>query len=494
MRDRTRRSRLLRLLGAAWLAAAVAACEMTTGADLRAPVAAIPADFSASGTAERPDRWWRSLDDPVLEELIAEALNDNLGIRSAWDRLVQAEATARKAGAALLPTVDGALNMSGSRQKSTTSSGRQLVESESALTAALGTSYEVDLWGRIGSTRDAAELDARASAEDLKTAALTLSAEVARTWYQLVESQGQLDLLRGQLETSEQVLEVVTLRFRRGQVSASDVLQQRQQVEANRGDIVAVEAQIEVLRHTLAVLLGQAPTMLEVPRVNALVTLPPLPETGVPGDLLVRRPDLRRAYFQVLAADERTAAAIADRFPRLTLTADVSASGEVARDLFSNWLGTLAAGLTAPIFDGGSRAAEVERTRAVTSEALNDYGAAFLDSLAEVEDALAQEAAQRRVIESLERQLELSDQAFDRIRDAYISGGEDYLRVLDALLTQQSLERSHLEAQRRLIEYRIDLYRALAGGWEMERPAGAGLAAGPGATETRTIAARQRGE
>lgn len=455
------------------LATVLAGCQ-TTSTDYAPPVA-VPDGFSAAGTTALPDTWWQSFDDPVLDDLIAQALGGNLNVRSAWDRLVQAEAVARKAGAGLLPSIDGEADLSGTRKKAANSAGRRVITSSSEISLGLSSSYEVDLWGEIRSTRDAARFDLSASEEDLKTAAITLTADVAATWYQLVEKYGQKDLLASQMATNQQILEVVTLRFRRGQVSATDVLQQRQQIESKQGDIVSTDSDIAVLRHQLAILLGKAPTELEAPRVNALLTLPALPDTGLPAELIRRRPDIRKAYFKVQAADRRTAAAIADRFPRLTLAATVNTSGELVRDLFNNWLGSLAAGLVAPLFDAGERAAEVDRTRAVTAEALNDYGATVLDSLGEVEDALSRESHQRQYLASLEKQIDLSDQAFQRIRDTYVSGASDYLKVLDALLTNQTLERTHLEAQRKLIEYRVNLCRALGGGWEMIRPASAGL-------------------
>jgi len=481
----------VRVAAVVGLAAALAACQ-TGRIDTRPPVA-LPETFSTGGAAALPDKWWRSFDDPVLDELVEAALAGNLSVRAAWDRLVQAEATARKAGADLWPGLDAAAGLSGSRKSAPNAAGRRTVTSASDLSLGLSSRYEADLWGGIAAAGDAARLDADASAEELKTAAITLSSDVARTWYQLIEKHGQIDLLRRQLDTDEQVLEIVTLKFRRGQVSASDVLQQRQQVEAKRGDLAVAESQARVLEHKLAILLGKAPTALEVPHVNALLTLPDLPGTGLPADLVRRRPDLRKAYFAVLAADRRAAAAIADRFPSLVLTANVETSGEAVRDLFSNWLGSLAASLAAPLFDAGRRQAEVERTRAVTAAALADYGTAVLEALGEVEDALVQEASQRRYLASLESQIELADQAFRRIRDTYIGGAADYVAVLNVLQSSQSLERTHLEAQRRLIEYRVDLCRALGGGWEMIRPRGAGVAAEAGDTDAaHHIAAQGR--
>ena len=172
-----------------------------------------------------------------------------------------------------------------------------------------------------------------------------------------------------------------------------------------------------------------------------------------------------------MAADRRVGAAVANRYPKLSLTAGVSSSPEYLRDLFDNWIASLAANLVAPLFDGGERKAEVTRTKAVVEEKLNDYGQAILDAIGEVEDALAQEAEQRAYIASLEKQLDLSSTVLERMRDRYLSGNVDYISVLDTLSTHQDLERTHLTAQRKLIEYRVNLCRALAGGWRMDRPA-----------------------
>jgi len=435
---------------------------------------AVPAGFAEappeSVAAEPlPDRWWLALRDPVLDDLMTRALAGNFTLRSAWDRLDQARSTARKAGVDLLPSVDGSAGASRSTTRSEIN-GERRTTSANSFSAGLSAAYEVDLWGRIRSSRDAADLDLRASGEDLRAAAMTLSAQVANTWYQLVEQYGQLELLGRQLDTNEQVLELTTLRFRRGLAGAADVLQQRQLVESKRGDTAQVKARSAVLEHELAILLGQPPGEAAANRVSRLVDLPPLPDTGLPVDLIRRRPDVRAAYYRVAGADRRVAAALADRYPRLSLSARANTSGEQVTDLLQNWLATLAANLAGPIFDAGLREAEVERTRAVVSERLHAYGQTVLDALGEVEDALAQEQRQRERIESLDRQLELAGQVTERVRDRYLNGAVDYLRVLDAFLTEQQLQRTRLTAERELVQQRIALCRALGGGWELTHP------------------------
>lgn len=421
--------------------------------------------FSASGTAPLPERWWQAFADETLARLIDQALESNLSLQSAWDRLEQARATARRAGADLYPSLDGEARAAETRSREDGVTGTRETYS-----LGIAAGYEVDLWGRIRSSRDAAALDARASAENLKTAALTLSAGVAATWYQLVEQYGQVRLLNEQLDINDKVLELITLQFRTGRVGIADVLQQRQLVESNRGEIAQVQARTQVLEHQLAILLGASPMQKMTPPEAEFGKLPPLPETGLPAELVRSRPDIRSAWLSLQAADHRTAAAVADRFPRLSLAAGLDTSGGEVRDLFDNWLTSLAANLVGPLFDGGQRRAEVVRTRAVAAEALHNYGQTVLDSLGEVEDALSREQWQKLYIASLDRQLELAEQAIERVRDRYINGAVDYQRVLDSLLSYQRLQRTRLTALRELFEFRIDLYRALGGGWEMERP------------------------
>jgi len=438
----------------------------------------VPEHFSISGKAQISDQWWISFNDPELNRLVNQALSSNFSLRSAWDRLAQKEALSQREGAARSPTLDFQANAS--RTETHGSAGTlttgQRSRSFERFFVGLSTNYELDLWGRIRSTHEAAKLDLRASEEDLQAAAMTLSAQVALSWFQLVEQYGQLELLASQLKTNGQVLELVTFRFRQGQVGATDVLQQRQLIEASRGDMSSARSKATVLEHQLAILLGQAPNLPISAQQSKLTTMPPLPDTGLPAELIRRRPDIRSAYFKLLAADQTLSAAITNRFPRISLTAQINSSGQAVRDLFDNWLTTLAANLIGPIIDGGSRRAEVKRTRALLSERLNDYGQVILEALGEIENAMVQEQEQHQLIESLEKQLKISRQVLEQTRENYRQGGADFLRILDVLLTQQALERSLLQARREEISFRVNLYRALGGGWKLNSPLQIGLA------------------
>ena len=448
----------------ALLAAMLSAGCRTRGVRVDPPVVT-PKAFSATGTADMPARWWVALGDGRLNALVEESLRGNFSLRQAWDRLRQSRALAVQSGAALWPDLDGSAG--GSRTVTRTpATGRTYANARSL---GLAAGYEVDLWGRVRSTHDAVRLDAYASAEDLAAAAVTLSAEVAGAWYKLIEQRRQLELLDEQIRTDEKYLEIITLRFSRGRGPGTDVLQQQQLVESVRGDRMLVESSLKVLEHQLAVLLGRAPGGLDAGSSGTLPSLPPLPATGLPAATVRRRPDVQAAELRVQSADRRVAAAIADQFPRLSLSASASTTSERVRDLFDNWLASLAANLTAPLFDGGQRRAEVERTRAVVSERLNAYGEVVLEALQEVEDALAQEAKHAEYVKSLSAQLALAQKSTEQTRDNYAKGTMDFTRYLTTLLAYQRLQRTRLRAQRELVQFRIDLYRALAGDWPLPR-------------------------
>ena len=172
--------------------------------------------------------------------------------------------------------------------------------------------------------------------------------------------------------------------------------------------------------------------------------LPPLPETGIPAALVQRRPDLRQGFYQLQAADQRTAAALADRFPRVNLFGSSDSVADDVDDVFNNWLTNLTGNLVAPIIDGGRRRAEVDRNRALTEQSLSDYRQQLLDALGEVEDALLREQQQRAFIDSLDKQLVLSRQVIGRVRDSYLYGAEFTIivsspssRTVKAACTQQ---------------------------------------------------------
>tara|TARA_R110002072_G_scaffold157176_1_gene307752 strand:- start:6496 stop:7854 length:1359 start_codon:yes stop_codon:yes gene_type:complete len=434
------------------------ACLHLSNQDTSSPVE-LPETFSAKGTNPTQSKWWLDLKDEPLNQLIQGALESNLELKSIWQRLQQSRALLTQIKADIYPALDGEVSTSN------TEANNNILETRNT-SLGLAASYEIDLWGRIQATAEAQNLEALASEAAFKAASITLSAEVANTWYRYVEQKAQIVLLSKQLANNQQTLDFIEFRFKQGKVNATDVLQQRQLVENRRGEIISAKSSAAVLAHSLAVLRGVSPGNLDLANVHKFKTLPPLPATGVPSEFIQNRPDIQQSLLRVKAADQRVAAALANQYPRLTLSANIRTSNETLGGVFEQWLGSIAANLIAPLFDAGSRKAAVKQQQALLQERINDYGQNILNAMQEVENALQQESHQRRLIANLDERLTLSTQIIQRIKDNYNNGAEDYLSVLSAELSDQELQRSRLAAQRQIIEFRIALYRALARGWQ----------------------------
>ncbi len=415
-----------------------------------------PASFSMPGEVAPQVQWWLDFQDDDLTLLIDQAIGDNFSLQAAREKINEAQAIARQAGAALVPGLDGQGTAASTRDYTTDSS-------RDTFSLGLAASYEIDLWGRVRNQRDAAALDAKATEGDYHTAVISLTAQVALTWYQLVETDLQVELLQEQQETNAKILQLISAQFRAGKVGIADVLQQRQLVESSIGDLAGLRAERDILSNQLAILLGVAPTSTTKARHVELPTLPPLPKTGIPFDLLSQRPDIESSLLRLQAADNRVAAAMADRLPRLSISADLSTSGEKSGDLFNNWFSTLGANLFSPLFDGGRRKAEVARNESIAEQLFYRYGQTLLEAIGEVEESLVREKKQQVVLGSLETQLQYAADTIDNITIRYRQGAENYQRVLLALLSHQSLQRSILTSRRQLIAFRISLYRALSG-------------------------------
>ncbi|MEO1526188.1 MAG: efflux transporter outer membrane subunit [Planctomycetota bacterium] len=416
-----------------------------------------PSPFSPAGETPAPDRWWTTFGDPNLDASIERALGQNFQLAAALQRLVAARAVVRREASDLFPDIDGVADIG-----STFGPGNDPTN----YTLGFNASYQVDLWGQIQSRVDAEAFRAHATAADYQVVALTLASEIARTWFSLIEAHAQMKLLEEQIKTNRTGLELQESRFGLGLIRSPDVLRQRQLVESTREQAVVVRSSIEVLEHRLALLLGTIPQDATFEPGDVLPELPPMPATGLPSELLKRRPDVRRDYLSFQAADRDLASAITAQYPRLNLTGSLVNSADAPENLFRDWFLGIGAQLIAPLIDGGQRRAEVDRTSAVLRERFNEYGQTMLIAFAEVEDALALERYQLERIERLEVQSELAVQAFEQLRGQYLIGDADYLDLLSAITAQQRLQRDTLTARLDLLLIRVTLYSALAGGFE----------------------------
>ncbi len=462
---------LWRLLPVASLLALVAGCSHPV-AEFDLP-GDTPETFSSNGPAPTgsaateivPAHWWRAFGDDALDRLIEQALASNFNLQTAWDRLVQAQAAADKTTAGLWPQANGSAGVGRSRRDAAGS-----VTYDTTYETGVAAGYEIDLWSRLRSQQTAAVLDVQAQQDALDTAAISLSALVANTWYQLADAKALIRITQQQIETNRQVLEVVSVQFRKGRVSAADVLRQRQLVASTESRLISARETAELLQYLLSVLIGAPPALAWEGASIELPDLPPQPQLGIPSEVLWRRPDVRLAYRQVQAADQRLAVAVADQYPRLSLAANAETSAGSVGDLFDDSFANLVGNAVQPLFDAGLRKAEVERRKAIVSEVIHNWRQTILEALQEIEVALTQERRQGEFLDSLQTQLDLARQTYDRNRDRYTKGQTDYLRVLESLSSTQALERELVRARATLIERRIDLYRSIAGGWELPEP------------------------
>lgn len=431
----------------------------------------LPPAFSWPSQQWEPgQRWWEAFNDPQLNDLVEEALGHNFSLQQSWARLRQAQALAAKSGAALYPELE--LNAGASSERRQT----DITETIESYSLGLTGSYEIDLWGRIRSERQAARLSAAASREDLNTAAITLSANIVARWIGIISQRMQKQLLVQQLDANQTLLELVELRFRKSLASAVDVFQQRQLVEQTRAQLPLVEQSERRLRNELALLLGRTPFSLPQIQARSFEIPTDLPAAGIPAQLLENRPDIRAAVKRLEAADWNVAAARANRLPQVSLSVKAAYQADKLSLLVDNWLTRLAADMTAPLFDGRRRASEVRRLQAVVVENLAAYRQTVLTAMREVEDALVDETKLREHLKGLQAQLDAARNALNEARRRYRSGLSDYLPVLTQLLTVQGLERSRIQRRADLLTARVDLYRSLGGTWtdtEIRWPVGA---------------------
>jgi len=442
------------------------------------PAGEVPGTFSLypSGS-ERQERWWQEFNDGELNALIEEALSGSFTLKEAWARLNQAKALAVQSGAALYPGLSVTSGSSYKREWSEGSSGDRKTTSTEAYSLGLTSSYELDLWGRIRSEQEAKILDATATREDLNTTAMTLTAEVTENWIKIISQRRQKQILNEQLDINTTYLELIELRFRKGMVSSLDVYQQRQVVEQVKAQLPLVEEQEQLLMHTLALLLGKPPRAALAIGRNTLPESSEIPKTGLPADLLAARPDVRAAGLKLRSADWQIAAARANRLPSVSLTASTAYQAPNIDLLFHTWLINLAANLTAPLFDGGRRAAEVDRLRAVADENLSAYRRTVYTAIKEVEDALVSEEKKRRHIEALKAEITAAGRALDEARERYLKGIDDYLPVLTQVLKVQALDVDLIKRQAKLLIARVGLYRSLGGTWPDKLTPGSGIKA-----------------
>ena len=408
-------------------------------------------------------QWWKAFADPRLNALMQDAFAGNLDLAQGYARLAQAQAVLGATGAAERPTLD--LSGNGGRRRQTAFGGTAVTDNSFSFSAPAA--FEIDLWRKLANRTDAARLEAAASRDQLRSLYLTLSARVADLYFLAVEQREQLLLADANIAAFADTLERVERRYRAGLVPALDLYQSRQNLASARARRPQFENTLAGTEHALAVLVGRYPDRQSAGERATLPQAVPEFPAGLPSQLLARRPDIEANLQRLRASDARIAAAVAERFPALRLTGAAGGGSAVLGDLLAsgNLFWNLLLNVAQPLYDGGRRRAEVERTRAVFEENLALYHQSVLTAFREVEDALVAGLTGSERIAQLRERVTASESALRLALDRYLQGLSDYLPVLTAQGLNFEAQSQLLAARRQLISDRISLARALGGEW-----------------------------
>lgn len=456
---------------AAGLALLVGGCSV--GDEYQRPETEMPAAWAAPvpGAEAWPVAdWWRRFGSAPLDRFMEQARTANFDLGAAMARVRQADAQARIAGAALVPALD--LSTKADRQlqpnlQSSSSGSASKADPRSVFTAAINASYEIDFWGKNAAARDSALATARASRFDQQTVALTVQAGVATTWFEILGLQDRLAVARANVANAEEVLAAIRDRQRFGTATELDVAQQESVVAGLRAVPPPLEQQLRQDINALAVLIGTLPEKV-APGTGSLadITLPPV-APGLPSELLTRRPDVRFAEAQLIAANADMAQAKAALFPSVNLTVEYGFESLALATLLhgSNTLYSLAAGLTQPIFHGGALRGGMELKEARTEELLQTYRKAVVSAFSDVENALIAAEQATREVEAQQVSETTARRAFEIAQEQLRAGIVDITTVLNTQKTLFTAQDSLAQARLTRLQAMVGLYKALGGGW-----------------------------
>ncbi|CAN7462292.1 efflux transporter outer membrane subunit [Phenylobacterium sp. LjRoot219] len=460
--------------------------------NVRPPVAfAEPTDAGARGADLAA--WWTGFDDPTLTDLVTRSLTANPDIRVAATRIRQARAEARIAGAGRLPTLNASGQAAHTRLSENAVPGELLGLGTpgGSPASALGipglefdtyqvgfdAAWELDLFGGQRRAVEAATARTLAAEWSARDAEVLVGAEVANSYLQYRALQRRIAIAETHLAAERELLDFVRTRARHGIVTSLDERRQEREIEqlaATREDLIAQRAG---RLHALGVLLGEPPMAL----AQRLAAPPPAPATppqvppGLPSELLLRRPDLRAAERRLAAAVADQGVAVADLYPRISLTGAAQLiSLSLASLLEADSLQLNAAGRASlPLFDGGQRRATVSLREAQAQEALVAYDAQVLTALKEVEDALSRLGADRRRLAQLRAAEQAARDAADTTQVRYRNGLIPFLDVLEARQSWLTTQDAVAQADASAAQDAVALYKALGGGWDARRAASA---------------------
>jgi NodT family efflux transporter outer membrane factor (OMF) lipoprotein len=413
-------------------------------------------NFSAS---QLPGRWWLSFGDPQLNRLQERMLGSNLDLRQSLYRLEQLDALRRSSGAGLWPTLTA--SASASRERSPGMNGNT---TSSNSRGSLAASYEVDLWNRLHDKQQAAELRLQAGAKESESLLLSLTAQLAENYFIAAEQRAQIELVKQQIASNQQLLATASDRYRAGLATAEEIYQAQGNLTALKARLPQFQTALTRSEQAISLLLGR----FAGEEVTAAATLPrpEVANASLPASLLQQRPDISAAFLQLQAVDHELAAALADTLPSLSLSANLGRSlsklpsGDIEGTVWS-----LAASLAQPLFDGGRRQAAVDQQSALRQQQATQMQQLLIKAVQEVETALIAEQNELLRYQQLEQQRLIGQQTLELNRANYRSGLISSSALLNSELQLLSIQSQQLSSQRDWLSSRISLARALGGGW-----------------------------
>ncbi len=407
--------------------------------------------------------WWRAFGSSKLDELIAQAERNNDDLGGAIARVREADAQARIAGAALLPTLDADVSATHERAP-VTGVGPKVYN---VFSPALSASYELDFWGKNRALRDAARAAASASRFDQQTVALTVISSVASTYFQALELRDRIAVAQQNLDNGQKILKGFKAEQLAGTATGLDVAQQETTVALLNAAIPPLLQQFRQTVNTLAVLIGKTPEAVDVDMGTLSGLSNPIVISGLPSQLLSRRPDVAEAEQNLIAANADITVARAALFPSIELTASGGYESGALTSLVSppNRVYAISAGLTQPIFHGGALRGQVAYSHARYTELLTTYHKTVLTAFSNAESALV---ATRETAEQQKRQQEAvatARRAFDYAQTQMSAGIVNILTVLNTENALFSAQDELAQVNYLRLQALVDLYTALGGGW-----------------------------
>ncbi|UST71059.1 efflux transporter outer membrane subunit [Pseudomonas moraviensis] len=421
------------------------------------------------GALQSNRQWWTQFGSPELERLVEQARLGSYDLAAAMARVRQAQASATIAGAPLLPELKAGLNAN--RQKLIHGKGYSQLDvspenrSLDYYDAELSASYEIDFWGGNRAARDSAAFAVQASEFDRATVELTLLSGVANSYTQALAFREQARIAELNLKNAQNVLHLVQTRFDAGSATALELAQQKSLVAEQQRRLPLVQQQAREALISLAALLGQPVQALRLPEQSFAQLHWPDIASGVPSDLLSRRPDIASAEARLAAAQADVTVARAAMLPKITLTASLGSGADLAADLLRTTFYNLSTGLTAPIFNNGRLSAERDKAKARQDELLESYRGAIINGFADVEKALSSIRGLDAQRQWQSEELTQAQTAFDIAQSRYQAGAEDLLTVLQTQRTLYAAQDLNVQLRQSRLQASIALYKALGGDW-----------------------------